>query len=257
MKTDSFSITRLFRFMGAASAIFAAFHSSCWASASGDLEKAKANGRVAFVLVSEPGAIGVGEAESVIREAVKRQGKAVLIKLDRTAPENSGLVSRFRLSGPQIPLIMVFAPNGIAAGGALTDGMTVDGLLGMVPTKSEVELIEALQSGKGVLVMASRSGLAGEDEVLKACEKARSMSSGKLAVVRVDMGDKAEQSLLRKLKISEGTDKPVTVAINSSGQVTGSFSGPADPAELVVASAKKAGGCCSGGKKRGAVCKTR
>jgi len=227
------------------------------ANTAADLQKAKGKGQVVFVLVTEPGASGINEAEKVIRNAIKATQKSIMLWLDRTKPENAELVSRYRLSGPQIPLVLVFAPNGVIAGGGLAQGMTTERLLGMVPTKREAELIGILQSGKGVMILASRKGMAGEDEAVKACEKAREMSVGGLAVVRVDMDDMAEQSLLRKLKIDGGADQPITVVINSSGQIGGSFSGPANPKDLIIASAKKAGGCCPGGAKAGAACKPK
>ena len=227
------------------------------ANMAADLQKAKDKGQVAFVLVTEPGASGIKEAEQVIREAVKATKKSVMIHLDRTKPENAELVSRYRLTGPQIPLVLVFAPNGVIAGGGLAQGMTTERLLGMVPTRREAELIGILQSGKGVMILASRKGMAGEDEAVAACEKAREMSVGGLALVRVDMDDKAEQGLLRKLRIDGGADQPITVVINSSGQIGGSFSGPANPKDLIIASAKKAGGCCPGGAKPGAACKPK
>ena len=224
------------------------------ANTAADLQKAKGKGQVVFVLVTEPGASGIQEAEQVIREAMKGTKKSIMIRLDRTMPENAQLVTRHRFIGPQIPLILVVAPNGAIAGGGLAQGMTGDRLIGMVPTKKEVELIGILQSGKGVMILASRKGMAGEDEAVTVCEKAREMSLGGLGMVRVDLDDKAEQNLIKKLRIAEGADQPVTVVINSSGQVGGSFSGSADPKDLIVASAKKAGGCCPGGKKTGAVC---
>ena len=231
--------------------------SSAGANTAADLEKAKGKGQVAFVLVTEPGVSGILEAEHVISEAIKGTKRSVMIRLDRTKPENAELVTRYRLIGPQIPLILVFAPNGAIAGGGLAQGMTAERLVGMVPTKIEVELIGILQSGKGVMILASRKGMAGEDEAVAVCEKAREMSLGGLGMVRVDLDDKAEQNLIRKLRIAEGADQPVTVVINSAGQVGGSFSGPANPKDLIVASAKKAGGCCPGGAKAGAACKPK
>ena len=40
-----------------------------------------------------------------------------MVRLDRRSPENGALVSKYRLAGPQIPLVLVFAPNGAIAGG--------------------------------------------------------------------------------------------------------------------------------------------
>jgi len=242
---------------GLACALIGGAPSGAAAGTAGDLQEAKEKGKIAFVLVTEPGAAGVREAERVVGDAVKKSGKAVMVRLDRSDPDNASLVSRYRLAGPQIPLVLVLAPNGVIVGGVLAEGMTTEGLLGMVPTRREAELIEILQAGRSVLVLASRNGQAGEDTAFAACEKARVMADGKLAIVRVDMADKAEQAFLRKLRIDPGSEKPVTVVISNRGQVTGSFEGPADPTALVQASSKAAGGCCSGGKRKGAVCKPK
>jgi len=235
-----------------------ALPSASEASAAQDLAKAKDKGKVAFVLVTEPGASGVAEAEGVIRDAVKKSKKATMILLDRSKPENAELVSRYRLSGPQIPVVLVFASNGALAGGALVGGMTSERLLGMVPAKREAELIGLLQSGQAVLVLASRKDMAGEPEAFRACEKARELSTGKLSIVRVEMDDRDEQAFMRKLRIDAGSAKPVTVVISSRGQVTGAFEGLAEPAALVLASTKVGGGCAPGACKPGTpACKPR
>ena len=260
MREHAVGFLRSAGWVGIVGALMLAVPSVSWASPAVELGKAKEKGRVAFVLVTEPGASGVEEAEQVIREALKTTKKSVMIQLDRTKPENAELVSRYRLTGPQIPLVLVFAPNGVIAGGGIAQGLTAERLLGMVPTKKEAELIEALQSGRAVLVLASRRGMAGVAEALKDCEKAREISNGnlagtsKLAIVRVDMTDGSEQALMKKLQINTSSQRPVTVVISSRGQVTGAFEGPTDPAALILASNKVAGGCCPGGAKAGAVC---
>jgi hypothetical protein len=225
------------------------------ASTEGELEKASKAGRVALVLVTEPGANGVEKAEKVAREAVRKIGKAVLVRMDRSLPENAALVSRYRLVGPQVPLVLVFAANGMISGGMLADGLTADGLAGMVPTAKEMQVIEALQSGKGVLILAYSEGMPGERAALDACTRARDLSRGKLAVVRVDVKDGAEQPFLQRLRLDTKAGKPVTVVINSRGQATCAMEDATDPAALVEAANRApAGGCCPGGKKSGAVC---
>jgi len=224
----------------------------CVAGASTEVELKEASkaGRVALVLVTEPGASGVEKAEKVAREAVGKIGKAVLVRMDRGAPKNSALVSRYRLQGPQVPLVLVFAANGMIVGGMLADELTADGLAGMVPTAKEMQVIEALQSGKGVLILAYSEGMPGERLALDACTKAREMSGGKLAVVRVDVKDGAEQPFLRRLRLDAKAGKPVTVVINSRGQATCALESATDPAALVEAANRVAAGCAPG-----AVCK--
>lgn len=216
------------------------------------LETAKEQGRIAIVLVTDAGAAGVEEAEKTVAAAASRHGNAVTLTLDRARPENAALVSRYRLSGPQIPVVLVFATNGLVAGGALAAGLTVDRLMSMIPTAREESIIAALQSGKGVLVLVCPKG-AGAG-ALKACRDAREKSGRKLAIVEVDSSDPAELPLLRKLRVDPASKSPVTVVINSRGQSTGVFPGVPDAGLLVQAGAKTAGGCCPAGAKPGAVC---
>ena len=76
------------------------------------------------------------------------------------------------------------------------------------------------------------------------------MSRGKLAVVRVDVKDGAEQPFLRRLRLDAKAGKPVTVVINSRGQATCALESATDPAALVEAANRVAAGCAPG-----AVCK--
>ena len=240
--------------LAVACALAAGPPSGAGANAAANLGKAKEKGRVAFVLVTEPGAAGVEEAEGVVRDAVRKAGNAVMVRLDRRASENASLVSRYRLSGPQIPFVLVIAPNGAIAGGILANELTVDRLVGMIPTRCEAEIMKAVQAGQGVLVLAARRGVAGTDDVLDSCERARTLSGGKLAVVRLDLDDATEQRFITRNWADASPETPVTVVFNNRGQGTGVFVGPVEPSALVSASAKTAGGCCPGGKKGTAAC---
>ena len=240
--------------LAVACALVAGAPSGAGANAAEDLGKAKEKGRVAFVLVTEPGAAGVEEAEGVVRDAVRKAGNAVMVRLDRRAAENTALVSRYRISGPQIPLVLVIVPNGAVAGGILANELTTDRLLGMIPSRCEAEIMKAVQAGQGVLVVAARRGVAGTDDVLDSCERARTLSGGKLAIVRLDLDDPKEQRFITRNWADASPDTPVTVVFNSRGQPTGVFVGPVEPSALVSASAKTAGGCCPGGRKGTAAC---
>ncbi len=64
------------------------------------------------------------------------------------------------------------------------------------------------------------------------------------AAVQIDMDDPAETAFLTQMKVNLDSAEPVTLVINAQGQVTGTYTGAADVANLVQAATKKAGGCC-------------
>jgi hypothetical protein len=206
-------------------------------STASELQKAKDAGRIAFVLVTDPETGDAKETEDLIRGVMKQTGKSTLVRLDRAAPENAPLVSRYRLSTAPIPLVLVYTSTGVIAGGAPAKGLTPERLAFMVPTPTEEAVISALQSGRPVLVLASRDN---DAKALKACETAGERSKGKIAVVRVNTGSKTDRKFLDKLRIDPEATEPTIAAINSQGQLTGMFPGTTDA------------GCCPGGAKSAA-----
>jgi hypothetical protein len=218
-------------------------------STAGELQKARDAGRIAFVLVTDPETGDAKETEDLIRGVMKQTGKATLIRMDRAAPENAPMVSRYRLSTAPIPLVLIYTSTGVIAGGAPAKGLTPERLLFMVPTPTEEAVISALQSGRPVLVLASRGG---DAKALKACESASTQSKGKIAVIRVNTGSKTDRKFLDKLRIDPEATEPTIAAINAQGQLTGMFPATADAGILLTAANKTGGGCCPGGAKSAA-----
>jgi hypothetical protein len=86
------------------------------ASAINDLRSAAQDQKVAFILVTEPGAQGVDQARQKIRDAMRQVDRSTMIEVDRFIPANAEIVAKFRLSGVPVPLILVAARNGALAG---------------------------------------------------------------------------------------------------------------------------------------------
>lgn len=218
-----------------------------------DLQSASEAGKIAFVLVTEPGAAGVEQAEAKIRGAMAKIDKAVMIELNRADIANASLVAKYRLAGAPVPLILVFASNGVLAGGNLAAKLTSEQLVKIIPSPQKAEVLEALQAGHAIFLTASRKEMSTKSEILNICAVACGQMKGKSCSIAIDMDDKKEASFLKELGIKPQSTEPVTVVINAQGQVTGSFDGPVDVGKLVQAANKKAGGCCppSSGKTCG------
>jgi hypothetical protein len=219
----------------------------CFGSVSDELRSAAEKGQVAFLLVTDKTATDIDQARSIIQSAMQQVGNSVMIEMDRSDVMNSELVAKYRLSSAPLPLILVFASNGIVAGGNQASKLNTQRIIDMIPSPKETVILEALQSGKAVLVTASRKGMKSESKVFSCCASASGQMKGKCQTIEIDMDDKVETDLLKKLRINTQSQEPVTVVINAQGQVTGSFDGPVDVGQLVSAATKKASSCCPSG----------
>ena len=214
------------------------------ASVQKDLDSAAKHEKIAFILVTDQGATGINEAKEMIQQAMKQVEKAVLVELDRTDSANADLVSRFRLTGAPVPLILVAARNGVIAGGLAAAQATADKLVAMVPSPKKAEVLQMVQSGKAVFIFACRNGMASQSGATAACAAACGQMKDQCVTVQIDMDDPAEAGFLTQLKIDLTSKEPVTLVINAQGQITGTYTGAADVASLVQSATKKAGGCC-------------
>jgi hypothetical protein len=214
------------------------------ASPRNDLESAQRQEKLAFILVTEPGAPGTAQARDLVREAMKQVRKCVLVELDRSDPDNVDLVAKYRLAGAPLPLILLAAGNGALAGGLPASQATAERLVAMVPSPKKAEILLALQGGKSVFVVASRKGMKTSSGAMSSCSMACGQMGGTSATVEIDMDDPDEATFLGQLKVDRSSPEPVTLVVNALGQVTATYSGAVDVTNLVQAATKKAGGCC-------------
>jgi hypothetical protein len=216
------------------------------ASPQQDLASAAKHEKIAFILVTDQGATGVDSARDLIQQAMRQVKKSTLVEVDRSSPGNADLVAKFRLAGAPVPLILVAARNGVLAGGVVAAQATSEQLVGMVPSPKKAEVLQAIQSGKAVMISASRRSMATQSGANASCAAACGQLADKCVMVQIDMDDPQEASFLAAMKVNLASTEPVTLVINAQGQVTGTFAGATDVATLVQATTKKAGGCAPG-----------
>lgn len=217
---------------------------AAFASTQKDLDSAAKDGKVAFIVVTEKGTAGVDQATEMAKQAAKQVKKSTVVRLDRSDPANADLVAKYRLAGAPVPLILVAARNGILAGGLPAAQATADKLVGMVPSPKKADVLQQLQSGKAVLIHASRKDMARQGDCSAACASACGLLQDRCVTVQVDMDDPAETTFLTSLNVNTASTEPVVLVVNAQGQITGTYNGAADVAALVQAATTKAGGCC-------------
>lgn len=219
-----------------------------FASTGEKLKSAADEGNVAFVLVTEPGALGIDRARQVIQDAMAQVPGSVMFESNRAGADDSSFVQEHELATAPVPLILVFAANGVMAGGRVASMLTEQKLVALVPSPKKAEALEAMQSGKAVYVTVSRAGMDSKTAVEKECSAACTKMQGKCVVIDVDMDDAEERGFLTQLKVDLKSKEPVTVVLNADGQVTGAYTGMVEIDNLIASATKVVkSSCCPAG----------
>jgi hypothetical protein len=223
------------------------------AQASTELDKASKSGKTVFLVAYAGGSADANKAFAVAEETKKScKGSSVVVKMNTTDAANKDLVTKYRLAGAPLPLIIVLDKNGTIAGGLPLKDATPAKLADMVPSLKTSEILKAIAEGKSVYVVAYKANMPNQKNIMDNCAMACGKMDNKSVTVKVDLTDKDETKLLQNLKCDMNAKEPVTYVINKSGQVVGTHNGITD-VNTLVSSAKKApaSSCCPGGSKSG------
>jgi hypothetical protein len=216
-----------------------------------NIDKANKEGNVVFLVVTD-GTDGVANATSIAEQAGKSYSKSKVITMDRNDKSNADFVSKYRLMGAPMPLILVVATNGIATGGAPASKVTAEELVQMIPTAKHAEIIKAFTKGKAALVVVGEKSFKDKTKAINECKIACSQLKDQAVYIFIDIADKSEKSFLKMLNIPDDLDKTTVIVFNSIGQGIISISDSYKAADLVQAANKRiTSGCCSGGSSSG------
>jgi len=227
------------------------------AQTSVEIEKASKSCKPVFLVVYNSNSAETDKALSIANEAKKNlKSSSVVIQMNTADDANKNLVSKFRLAGAPLPLILVLDKNGNAAGGFILKDATSEKLADLIPSPKNSEIIAALTAGKSVYVVAYKESMASKKNIIDNCYLACNKMENKSVIVKVDLEDKKETKLLQTLKCDLNAKEPVTYVINSAGQITGTHNGLTD-VNTLVSSAKKApaSSCCPSGSAKAGGCK--
>jgi len=219
---------------------------AAWASVETDLRQATAGGHPVFLIVRQGETRGVDLARRVCAEAQQIVPGSTVVELDRGDPANAPVVAMHRLKSVPVPLILVIAPNGVAAGGAKPDQVTAGKLARMVPSPGKAALLKALSEGKPAFVVFARPAMPGRAGALAACREAALTLKGVASVVEVAIEDPREPPFLAELNVDPKAIDAITVVVNAKGQRASSFLGVPVAKSLADATVAKAGGCAPG-----------
>ncbi|NTW31638.1 MAG: hypothetical protein HGB12_03275 [Bacteroidetes bacterium] len=220
------------------------------------LEKAKKDGNSVFMVVTGTGDTELAKALLMAGSANKSVKKSVVVQMNRDDKINANLVTEYGVASAPLPLILVFSPNSVLAGGYLLTEATADKLVKLIPSPKHDAVLQALNNKKSVYIVATKKSFTDKAKVIENCKAAVVQMAYKAELIQIDMDDAKEKTFLELLKINTSSASAATVVINSRGQISGTFYELKDAATLVALAKKvSSGGCapgaCGGNKSCG------
>lgn len=219
-----------------------------------ELEKAQKAGKSIYLLVTDKNSKGVDKISNSVLNAIKTAKNAVLVILNRDEKANAELISKFRLSGASLPMVLVVAHNGVISGSISAEDVTVEKLIAYLPSKNQAEVLLGFENGKPAFIICGKKNAKDKDAIIAECKSAAASLGNKTSLVIVDVDNKEEKNFLDLIK--PDMNKTTVLVFNGKGQYTGTLESNAKSADLVVMVNKKVGGgCCPGGKTGKSGCK--
>lgn len=228
--------------------VLAAFSLQVSATVKSDLDAANKNGNSVFLVVTDPNVTGTDKALEMANKAKSSTDKSIVLQMNRSDAANTELVTKYRLAGAPLPLVLVIASNGIVAAGYTLAQATPELLVKSVPSPKKADVMKALSEGKSVFIVVAGKSMAEKTTIMNTCQQACVEMENNAKMIEISLDDTKESSFLTELKVDKTAKEPTTYVINSKGQVTGTFTDDVNSTTL-VASAKKvaASGCCPPG----------
>lgn len=215
---------------------------------SGELEKAKADGKAVFVVVTGNGSADTEKAVSIAEGAKSIYKNAEVVEMNRDDAANAELVNEWRLTGAPVPLILVLSSKGQLTGGRLLTQATAENVAELVPSPKLETVYSAIANNKHAIVVFTKDSFSDKPETLKSCKEAVTMLENHAVLVEVDMNDSKESSFMKQLRINEATTTAsVTLVINNQGQVAGTSTTIPDAKKLATAALTPVRGGCGPG----------
>jgi hypothetical protein len=219
-----------------------------WASTDTALAAATAAGHPVFLIVTDAGAGDLEPARRVASEAQKLLPDTSILEMDRADAGNEAVVRRYRLATVPVPLILVIAPNGVAAGGARPETITAQRLADMVPSPAKADFLKALDERKAAFLVFARPSMPDLPATTKAASDAAAALKGAAAVVQVDLDSAKETRFVTEMSQDAKATVPVVVVYNAKGRATETLRGVPTAAALVAAATKEPKSTCKPGE---------
>jgi predicted secreted protein len=205
-----------------------------------EIKRVNESGKSIFLVVTDNDSKGTDELVNIAEDAVRTVKNTTVLLLNRDDKANEGLISKYRLSGAPLPMIIVISSNGIACGGCNMNEATPEKLIKFIPTKKQEELLLAFSKGKAAFVVVSKKFMNDKSKVIDECNKACTQLKGLAVVINIDLDDTYEASFIKSLNIDNQITKTNIFIYNTKGQLNGRMEAPVQSKTLALTANKTA-----------------
>ncbi len=212
------------------------------AAAMDDITAANRAGKTVFLVVTDAAGKNLAAARDVAAKASKQTANSAVVELNRADPAQAAAVKTYRVAGAPVPLVMVIAPNGVAAGASLVKKGALERLMRLVPTPGKAEYLKVLSQRQTAIVIFSHAKMAQQSDAFAAASKVVTATKGKVSTVVVDVTSPDEQKFLKEWSIDPKAATPTVVVMNAKGLTLGRHEGAPTSEQLLATTQKKP--CC-------------
>jgi len=170
-----------------------------------------------------------------------------VLKTDDTA--NKDFVAKYRLAAAPLPLVLVFAPNGVVVGAFVQKVVDQKTVAASFASPKLASVLKLLQDGNLVLLCVQSKTTKHNAESLKAAQGAAvdERAKGQIQTVELDPTDTNCADLLAKLKVSTSLEEATIRIIVPPGTIAGEVKGATTSAAVWDAIVKAVSACSGGG----------
>ena len=202
-----------------------------------------------FVFFYEKDDDATRAARKTFDEAVKKiTPVAQSAAVERTAPEEKELVTKFGVDRAPMPFALAFAPNGAVTGGLGAADLTEERLRDAVASAGLQKCLKALQNKRLVLVCLQNGQTEANDAAMKGVNEFKADPQfGELTdIVKVDPSDAKEAKLLAQLQADPQAKEATTAFLAPPGVIVAKVSGPTSKDSLMASLQKAMASCAPG-----------
>ncbi|MDA1195740.1 MAG: hypothetical protein O2894_11215 [Planctomycetota bacterium] len=199
-------------------------------------------GKTVFLVVTDAAANNLDAARQTAQAAADQTPGSAVLVLNRSDPAQAEAVQGYRVAGAPVPMVMVIASNGVAAGASLVKKGAVERLVSLVPTPAKARYLGVLAAGQTAVVIFSHAEMPLQSPLFLSVSTVVEESGGKVTPVLVEVTDRAEQRFLQEWKVDPKGAEPTVIIMNPKGQTLGRLEGAPSAAKIVEVSKKRP--CC-------------
>ena len=199
-----------------------------------EVSKVNADGKYAFVLFYSDDNENAARLRKTVESVKgKLEPKAHFLEAKISAPSSRHYVQKYNLDRAPMPLLMAFAPNGVALR-ALQAGCSAEDIEKSFVSPKTAEVFKAIQEGENTLLLFGNDGLEGFRDSLLSANKV-ALVWPNLRIIVVDPTDPEEKNLLEQSKVSSETNRSVLLVLSTTGTIGARIEGKVTEKEITDA----------------------